>query len=109
MELKIAKIRHKDENRIKIDFPYNQETAHKIHQIDDAKWSKTHNAWHIPYKKESYQQLLQLFPTLQELKKNIPQEIVIQATEMQKTTISLHIFPKKWGLNGKFIRMMQLD
>ena len=44
INLEIEKIIHKEQDRIKINFPYNQEIAYKIRQIDDAKWSKTHSA-----------------------------------------------------------------
>lgn len=64
MNIIISKITHKDELRIKIDIPYNTETAIKVRQITDARWSKTLRSWHIPYNKESYQQLKTLFPDI---------------------------------------------
>ena len=62
--MKASKIVHNNENRIKIDFPFNQEMASKIRQIPDAKWSKTHSAWHIPSRKDTYNQLIRLFPDI---------------------------------------------
>jgi len=63
--MKASKIVHNNENRIKIEFPFNQEIASKIRQIVDARWSKTHVAWHIPYNKEAYCQLIRLFPDVE--------------------------------------------
>jgi len=63
--MKASKIVHNNEERIKIEFPFNQEIASKIRQIVDARWSKTHGAWHIPYNKEAYCQLIQSFPDVE--------------------------------------------
>jgi len=63
--MKASKIVHKDEERIKIDFPFNQEIALKIRQIPDARWSKTHRAWHIPYSISAFDLLKNLFPEIE--------------------------------------------
>lgn len=63
--MKAIKIVHESEERIKIDFPFNQETIIKIRQIPDARWSKTHMAWHIPSSKDTYNQLIRLFPDIE--------------------------------------------
>lgn len=42
-----SRILHGGENRIKIDFPYNQTFANILRAEVNAKWSKTHRAWHI--------------------------------------------------------------
>lgn len=57
-----TQIVHRNENRIKIDFWYNQEIVSKLKQISDTKWSKTHNAWHIPDNKISIELFQKLFP-----------------------------------------------
>jgi len=62
--VKITKINHKDQDRIKVDFPYNQQMAIALKQITDARWSKTHRAWHIPNTKEAWQKLQNLFPEI---------------------------------------------
>lgn len=59
-----TKIIHNSEIRIKVDFPYNTVFIELFKQIKQARWSKTHNAWHIPYDKESYLTLLKIFPEL---------------------------------------------
>jgi len=63
--MKASKIVHKNEERIKIDFPFNQEMASKVRQIPDARWSRTHGAWHIPSRKDTYNQLIRLFPDIE--------------------------------------------
>ena len=63
--MRATKIIHHGESRIKVDFPYNQEIAALIKQIPDAKWSKTHRAWHIPYTKKEFDQLKTLFPSIE--------------------------------------------
>lgn len=60
----VSKIRHRNESRIKVDFPYNRELAIKLKQIADTKWSATLRAWHIPYTKEAFEQLKSLFPEM---------------------------------------------
>ena len=59
-----SKILHREQNRIKVDFPYNNELVVLLRQINDAKWSRTHRAWHIPYNTVSFDKLKSLFPEL---------------------------------------------
>lgn len=63
--MKASKIVHKDEVRIRVDFPFNQEIVSKIKQIPDARWSNTHRAWHIPYNEEAYGLLINLLPDIE--------------------------------------------
>ena len=67
--MKASLLIHKDEKRIKIDFPYNNDATAKLRQIPDAKWSKTHSAWHIPYTKSAFDKLKNLFPDVEYPKK----------------------------------------
>ena len=60
-----SKIVHKNESRIKVEFPFNHAIASKLRQIPDSRWSKTQKAWHIPYNKEVYGQLIKLFPEVE--------------------------------------------
>jgi integrase/recombinase XerD len=62
--MKTTKINHKNESRIKVDFPYNQEIVRIFRQIKDARWSRTHKAWHIPDTSEASQKLCLLFPSI---------------------------------------------
>jgi site-specific recombinase XerD len=63
--MKASKIIHKGEKRIKVNFPYNSEIASRLKQIQDARYSATHRAWHIPYTKGAFDQLKDLFPDVE--------------------------------------------
>jgi len=68
--MKASKIELSGVNRIKLEFPYNQEIASLLKQIPDAKWSHTMKAWHIPYSKVAFSQLMRLFPSVEYPQKN---------------------------------------
>ena len=63
--MKISKITHHNEVRIRVDFPYNAQTTALLRQIPDTRWSKTLKTWHIPYTKEAYEQLKEMFPDVE--------------------------------------------
>lgn len=62
--MKAEKIEFNGENRIQVSFPFDQEAISKIRLISGALWSKTNDAWNIPYNKEAYYQLIRLFPDI---------------------------------------------
>ena len=68
--MKASKISHKGNDRIKLEFVYSNELVAQIKQIADARWSKTKGTWHIPYTKESWQQLKTLVPDVEYEKLN---------------------------------------
>lgn len=55
----VKKIRHADEVKIGLFFPYDTEIQAKLQTIG-AQWSRTLRCWHIPYTREAYRQLMQL-------------------------------------------------
>ena len=63
-DMKATKITHRNETRIRVDFPYNAEMVSKLRQITDARWSRTMGAWHVPYTREAFEQLKVLFPEM---------------------------------------------
>ena len=75
--MKASKIVHNNEERIMINFPFNQEIISKIRQIPDARWSKTLGACHIPYNKEAYNQLIRLFPDIEITNSGIAKNIIL--------------------------------
>lgn len=79
--MKLSKVTHRDEVRIRVDFRYDAETAAKIRKIEDARWSKTLRAWHVPYTVEVFEKLKKLFPEA-EYPVNQPLQ---QQTEKPKT------------------------
>lgn len=64
LNMKLSRIIHKGQKRIKVDFPYNHEIISLLRQIDDAKWSQTMSAWHIPYNQQSLNKLNAIFPEI---------------------------------------------
>lgn len=63
--MKVSKIIHRNETRIRVDFPYNQELVSKLKQLPDVRWSKTLKVWHVPYTREVFEALKKLFPDLE--------------------------------------------
>lgn len=63
--MKISRVSHKGEERIKVEFAYNKDIEALLRSIDGTRWSKTLKAWHIPYDKEAYKQLKRLFPEVE--------------------------------------------
>ncbi len=84
--IKATKIIHREQTRIKVNFPYNQEFVVMLRQIEGAKWSATHKAWHIPYTKEAFGKLKSLFPDI-EVDKPVPAEK--QAEESPKPAVAI--------------------
>jgi hypothetical protein len=94
--IKATKIIHREQTRIKVNFPYNQAHINLLRQIEDSKWSATHKAWHIPYTQQAFSQLKMLFP-----------EVSIEKTAIEKQTLILpptlfRLFHKK-QLNKKVL------
>ena len=63
--MKASKIVHRNQNRIKVDFTFNEAIAAKIKDLPDAQWSSTEKSWHIPYTKSAFDQLKKMFPAIE--------------------------------------------
>ncbi len=63
--MKATKVEHHSEFRIRIDFIYDNTTVGLIKQIDGARWSQSLQAWHLPYTKEAFTKLKELFPDVE--------------------------------------------
>jgi len=63
--IKVEKIIHREQARIKVDFPFNTAMAAKLRQIPDCKWSKSQGAWHVPYTKEAFGMHRSIFPDIE--------------------------------------------
>ena len=87
--MKASKIIHRSVARIRVDFPYNQEMVSLLRQIADARWSKTLGAWHIPYTKEAFGQLKEMFPEVEYEKSENNTELVqnIDTIQSDETTL----------------------
>lgn len=62
--MEVSKVYHRANWRIRVDFPYDSEISAQLKKLSDARWSKTMKAWHIPYTREAFEQLRELFPEL---------------------------------------------
>lgn len=63
--IKIKRVLHRNESRIKVEFVYNREISEKLKSISGCSWSKTLMAWHIPDTKEAEEKLKLLFPEIE--------------------------------------------
>jgi integrase/recombinase XerD len=63
--IRAEKIQHRGQTRLKVDFAYNPGLIRQIRQIDGARWSKTHKAWHVPYCESSFMALQAIFPGIE--------------------------------------------
>lgn len=93
--VKASKIIHRNKARIRVDFPYNQSFITQLKQIKDAKWSRTYKAWHIPYTKECFAQLKQLFPEMEiEYQSDQPNTEVNKAAQTAEKQAEVLDLPK---------------
>jgi site-specific recombinase XerD len=63
--IKVKRVLHRNESRIKVEFVYNREISEKLKSISGCSWSKTLMAWHIPDTKEAEEKLKLLFPEIE--------------------------------------------
>jgi integrase/recombinase XerD len=57
----LEKIRHRDEERLKVILPFSEANQVKIKQVPGRKWSKTLQCWHVPDTEASLAMLEALF------------------------------------------------
>lgn len=69
--VELKKIFHRDAFQIGIYFGFNDEYQNRCKSIG-AKWSRTCRCWYVPYSKESYIALKNIFPNLRIANDNIP-------------------------------------
>ena len=60
-KIKLSKIEHRGETRIKVAMPKQSDLILKIKSISGRRWSKTKNCWHLPYSKKSFEALRNVF------------------------------------------------
>lgn len=61
----IEKIKHYNEDRIKVLLPNEADFREKIKSIKGRKWSATKNCWHVPYSKQAFAELKAIFGELE--------------------------------------------
>ncbi len=62
--MKYFSAKHRDEERLFVEFPYDRALISKIRTLDGARWSASKKAWHIPASQASFSALLALFPEI---------------------------------------------
>ena len=111
--MKLSKIFHRGDYRIKLEFGFDTEKVNLLRQITEIKWSKTHNAWHVPYNKTVFNAIMSFFPAAtyepkpEEQTKGEPFQVVPQeksksaliniddAVKMIVMSKAIHVFSKK--------------
>ena len=86
--MKVSKVNHKGEWRIRIEIPYSPESTANLKKIYGARWSLSMKAWHIPYTQKSFGQLRDLFPDFEIETNTVPgikNETENEQTEIKKT------------------------
>lgn len=89
--ISVSKIEHGGETRIAVRFGYDAQVAAKLRTIQGAAWSKSLKTWHIPYEKEAWLQLSELFPDIVvEGDKNVPEkDTSVEPTPLPLVTIEV--------------------
>lgn len=89
--MKLLKIIHHNEQRIKVDFDFDASIIATLKQLDDVKWSQTLKAWHIPDTKEALSQLKILFPDVETIEAELrnPLSIVLNQTSSKNKEYEL--------------------
>lgn len=62
--MKLSKITHRNESRIRVDFPHSTETIARMQQVPDIRWSRSLKCWHAPYTKEAFEKIKELLPEI---------------------------------------------
>ncbi len=93
--MKYFSAKHKDEERIFIQFPYNKELISKIRTLPEARWSASKRAWHIPGTRASFAALLALFPEI----------VPIEAAAKKDFLVPKPVITEK--INKKVIKVIQ--
>lgn len=60
--MRLTKIHHNGEFRIKLEFGFDEDKVNRLRRFSEIRWSKTHRAWHVPYKKAVFDGILREFP-----------------------------------------------
>jgi len=63
--IKASKIHHRGEDRLKLEFSYDQSLIRQIKQIAGATWSATHKSWHVPFTDSVLKEVKKLFPEIE--------------------------------------------
>jgi hypothetical protein len=60
--IKTEHVIHRGENRIKLVFPFDNDTIAKVKKIPGRKWSQTMGCWHVPHENDTIKILTRTLP-----------------------------------------------
>lgn len=92
----LKKIVHRDREWIRADFEYSPEITSQIKSINGSRWSRTQNAWLLPYSRHVRIQLKKLFGEMltiipEEKSKNLSAEQTIEKTQQENPASGIHL------------------
>jgi len=96
--IKISRIKHREQDRILLQFPFDNEIVKLVRQIDGATWSQTRKSWHIPFTSDAISRFSMLFPEvpIHELGiKEITENKNDTPAVIESTDISMEVHGKK--------------
>jgi hypothetical protein len=79
--IKVSKIHHRGEDRLKLEFPFNAAFANQIKKIKGYAWSQSHKAWLVPYNNETILELRERFSDI-----NLPFSEINTPDSVEKET-----------------------
>jgi hypothetical protein len=66
--MKASKVKFNDSEYIKVESPYDSGIFRQIRQINGAVWNSSMKAWLLPFTKDAYKELIDLFPDIEIIK-----------------------------------------
>jgi integrase/recombinase XerD len=116
--MRLSKITHRNESRIKVEFAYDTDKIALLRAIPDLKWSKTYAAWHIPYTKAGFEQIVSMFPeaTFPTAKSMEPEKETLDTKQEAKKIIkivfserAIYVFMPKNAEDVAFIKQINYN
>ena len=107
MDIKANIIKHKNESRIAVQFPINNELNQRFKMIDGARWSRTLKVWHLPDNLEN--RIKFHIPQTEQKTINTNNKIIPSNTssstyqikkKMQKAQSKTNMLTEKFGFNN---------
>ncbi|HSH50305.1 MAG TPA: tyrosine-type recombinase/integrase [Bacteroidales bacterium] len=91
---------HKGQHRLKVIFRYNEDILQRLREVEDARWSRAMNCWHIPYTQDCIKNLTQKFKYLANVvekkryKKNFHKEPAPVPQHVKEALSAFYIYMK---------------
>lgn len=99
IKIMVSKITYKNQERLKLIFPYDKNMILKVKEVPGARWSSTLRAWFIPVEEDSISKFKKLFPDVElggiTKDENLISEEKTQLLQNNRTQIRLELFARK--------------